>query len=185
MSKISLSPNVSGTGTFTIASPNSNTDRTLTLPDASGTILTTATAGVPVNGPAFSAYQSSAQTLGSATLTKLQYQTEEFDTGNCFDSTTNYRFTPAVAGYYQVSAYFEVGVSPTGMFLALYKNGAAVKRGTNINSSFAFGVSLSALVYLNGSTDYIEMYGFLGAGQLLAASASQNYFQAFLARSAT
>jgi len=40
MSKISLTPNASGTGNFTIASPNSNTDRTLTLPDATGTINT-------------------------------------------------------------------------------------------------------------------------------------------------
>ena len=42
MSKISLTPNASGTGTFTIASPNSSTDRTLTLPDNTGTILTSA-----------------------------------------------------------------------------------------------------------------------------------------------
>lgn len=40
MSKISLTPNASGTGTFTIASPNSNTNRTLTLPDADGALLT-------------------------------------------------------------------------------------------------------------------------------------------------
>ena len=39
MSKIALSGNASGTGTFTIASPNSSTDRTLTLPDSTGTIL--------------------------------------------------------------------------------------------------------------------------------------------------
>jgi len=42
MSRITLSGNPSGTGTFTIASPNSNTDRTLTLPDTSGTLLTNA-----------------------------------------------------------------------------------------------------------------------------------------------
>ena len=42
MSKIALTPNASGTGTFTIASPNSNTDRTLTLPDEAGTVLTSA-----------------------------------------------------------------------------------------------------------------------------------------------
>lgn len=36
MSKIALNSNASGTGVFTIASPNSNTDRTLTLPDESG-----------------------------------------------------------------------------------------------------------------------------------------------------
>lgn len=39
MSKVQLQGNVSGTGVFTIASPNSNTDRTLTLPDSSGTLL--------------------------------------------------------------------------------------------------------------------------------------------------
>ena len=42
MSKIALSPNASGTGVFTIASPNGNTDRTLTLPDEAGTVLTDA-----------------------------------------------------------------------------------------------------------------------------------------------
>lgn len=41
MSSIKLSPNASGTGIFTIAAPNSNTDRTLTLPDQTGTVLTT------------------------------------------------------------------------------------------------------------------------------------------------
>jgi hypothetical protein len=45
LSKIALSGNASGTGTLTIAAPNTNTDRTLTLPDNTGTILTNATAG--------------------------------------------------------------------------------------------------------------------------------------------
>ena len=40
MSKISLEPNASGTGTFTLAAPNSNTNRTLTLPDEAGTVAT-------------------------------------------------------------------------------------------------------------------------------------------------
>ena len=42
MSRIALSGNALGTGTFTIASPNSNSDRTLNLPDNSGTVLTSA-----------------------------------------------------------------------------------------------------------------------------------------------
>ena len=41
MSKISLEPNVSGAGTFTLAAPNSNTNRTLTLPDEAGKLLST------------------------------------------------------------------------------------------------------------------------------------------------
>jgi hypothetical protein len=47
LSKITLSGNASGTGTFTIASPNSNTDRTLNLPDAAGTIQVS---GNPISG---------------------------------------------------------------------------------------------------------------------------------------
>jgi hypothetical protein len=41
VSKVAIQGNASGTGTFTIAAPNSNTDRTLTLPDEAGTIATT------------------------------------------------------------------------------------------------------------------------------------------------
>ena len=42
MSKVVIAGDTSGTGTFTISSPNSNTDRTLVLPDEAGTGLTTA-----------------------------------------------------------------------------------------------------------------------------------------------
>ena len=41
MSKISLEPNASGAGTFTLAAPNSNTNRTLNLPDEAGKLLST------------------------------------------------------------------------------------------------------------------------------------------------
>jgi len=40
MSKISLKPNASGTGVFSLEAPNSNNDRTLNLPDEAGTVLT-------------------------------------------------------------------------------------------------------------------------------------------------
>jgi len=45
MSKVAIQGNASGTGTFTIAAPNSNSNQTLTLPDQTGTLITTA--GVP------------------------------------------------------------------------------------------------------------------------------------------
>jgi hypothetical protein len=63
LSKIALSGNASGTGTFTIASPNSNSDRTLNLPDAGGTVF--------VSGQALSATTGSFSgnvTLGSSVL---------------------------------------------------------------------------------------------------------------------
>ena len=42
MSSVKITGNASGTGVFTVESPNSNTDRTLTLPDEAGTVLTSA-----------------------------------------------------------------------------------------------------------------------------------------------
>ena len=56
MSKVTIQGDANGTGIFTIASPNSNTDRTLVLPDEAGTVLTTA--GVPASAmPAGSVLQ--------------------------------------------------------------------------------------------------------------------------------
>ena len=42
MSKVAIKGNASGTGTFTLEAPNSNTDRTLNLPDEAGTVITSA-----------------------------------------------------------------------------------------------------------------------------------------------
>ena len=62
MSKVVIAGDASGTGTFTISSPNSNTDRTLVLPDEAGTVLTSA--GVPASAmPAGSVLQVVSTTL--------------------------------------------------------------------------------------------------------------------------
>ena len=50
MSNIVLQPNASGTGSITIATPNTNTDRTLNIPDVAGNLVTTGDTGsVTVN----------------------------------------------------------------------------------------------------------------------------------------
>jgi hypothetical protein len=56
MSKISLAPDASGTGIFTIASPGTSTNRTLTLPDATGTVVISGTTP-SLNGITFPATQ--------------------------------------------------------------------------------------------------------------------------------
>ena len=45
MSNIVLQPNASGTGNITISTPNTNTDRTLNIPDVAGDIVTTGDTG--------------------------------------------------------------------------------------------------------------------------------------------
>jgi len=72
MSKVAIQGNASGTGTFTIAAPNSNTDRTLTLPDEAGTVLTSAGAS---NFPAGSVIQVLESTAFDSTfITSTSFQ---------------------------------------------------------------------------------------------------------------
>jgi hypothetical protein len=79
MSKLAFTPNNSGTGTFTIASPNSNSDQTLTLPDATGTLATTANvdaASSIVHLGTLATTSGSSVTLSGLTLTpykQVQY----------------------------------------------------------------------------------------------------------------
>ena len=76
MSKIAFSPNSSGTGTFTIASPNSNTNRTLTLPDADGALLTANGDGSALTGVGLGNSQTWQDVSGSRTsLTSYQNTT--------------------------------------------------------------------------------------------------------------
>lgn len=182
MSQLKISGNASGTGVFTVASPNSNNTQTLTLPDNTGTLISTASTFAGT-GPAFSAYQSVAQTLSTTTWTKIQLQSEEFDTNNNFDSATNYRFTPTVAGYYQFEGSFAVNSFVTQIQIAIYKNGSNAKQGGNVATN-AGQLNVSCLIYMNGSTDYVELYGWLGAGQALGGASTVTYFQGFLARAA-
>ena len=183
MSKIALSPNASGTGTFTIASPNSSTDRTLTLPDNTGTIITTASTFAGT-GPAFRAYRSGNQTISAATGTKIAFNAENFDTNNNFDSTTNYRFTPTVAGYYQINA--NAGFTTGSGQLNIYKNGSNYQTGVEVtyNASLGGHFSINDLVYCNGSTDYIEIYTYLTTGTTITSGDTNTAFSASLVRSA-
>lgn len=143
-------------------------------PDNSGNIL------LQYNGqgaPAFSAYKSATQSLSSGTFTKITFDTEEFDTNNNFASS---RFTPTVAGYYQITGVVNNSTG-TQTVATIYKNGSIFKNGTNgsLYSSVA-----TALIYLNGSTDYVELYGYFGTGTSTGSGAEQTYFQGCLLRGA-
>lgn len=139
------------------------------------------------NSPAFSAVLSTNQTLTTGTYTKMAFATEEFDTNSNFDTST-YRFTPKVAGYYQVNgacaltSQFGIGQS----FITVYKNGAKFKTGTDANIAGPISHVISTLIYLNGTTDYIEAYAYQGSGGSLtiASSAPDTYFQASMTRGA-
>ena len=143
------------------------------------------------NGPAFSAYQSTLQAVANNTSTKIQLQTESFDPNANFDSTTNYRFTPTVAGYYQLN--FSVGFTVTpgsvsSIDLLFYFNGAQIKIFRQYLPTGAANpmIAASQLVYFNGFTDYAEVYvsHAFGASANTTAANDRTYFQGALVRAA-
>jgi hypothetical protein len=114
MSKVAITGNASGTGTFTLAAPNSNSDRTLTLPDNTGTIVTTgsspsfpttigvggatpAASGAGITFPATQSASSDANTL------------DDYEEGT-FTPTLNSGFSVAPSGYTtQSGRYTKIG----------------------------------------------------------------------------
>jgi hypothetical protein len=189
MSKVAIKGADTGTGVFTLESPATNTDRTLVLPDEAGTVLTSVSSITQNSGPAFSAYASAGQSVAHSTWTKLQLNTEEYDTDSCYDSST-YRFTPTVAGYYQVTGKATIANTGSNVYcvIRIYKNGSVNYTGQSgiaTSSNYANSI-LSNIVYMNGSTDYIELYVLhnYGSSQNTQGGIDTTLFQACLVRAA-
>ena len=188
MSKISITPNPSGTGVFTISSPATNTDRSLTLPDEAGTVLTSASSITQNAGPAFSAYtDSTTQVVPHVTFHKVLLVNEEFDTAGNF---ANSRFTPTVAGYYQINGNISFpNIAGGDCAVSIFKNGTRFKDGSACPLTSILGgyAQISSFIYLNGSTDYVELYVYQTSGSnrnLNVGSDARNYFNGALVRAA-
>ena len=151
------------------------------LPDASITQSELA-AGVAGNGPAFSGTMSGNQTLSTAVYQKMSINTMEFNTGGFFD-TTNYRFLPTVAGYYQFNAAITVTASQI-LLMGFNKNGESAKRTFYSYTSTVFVCNGSALIYLNGSSDYVELIGRSETGGTAYAGLNETWFQGYLVKAA-
>ena len=174
---------VTSGGTGVTTSTGSGANVLGTSPTITGATITVASTAAP----AFSAYRNASQTITTATATKISFDTEEFDTNSNFSLG---RFTPTVAGYYQINVQLAVGSTSTltREIVYLFKDGLTFKYGTDISANGAQqdGV-LSALVYANGTTNYFEVYTYVvGTGTLSIAGGTneQNYFQASMVRSA-
>ena len=106
---------------------------------------------------------SSNQSVTTGVYTKVQLNAEELDSHGEFDTATNYRWTPGVPGWYMVS--FKVYGSGSGtsvVFAALYKNGARISYSNYAAAIAAETIAAGTeLVYMNGTTDYLELYAFV------------------------
>lgn len=132
---------------------------------------------------------TSDQTIGAATWTKVQLNGETFDTQSVFDSATNYRYTPTKAGKYTArsrvlsnvdSSTFVAGPAGSSFNIAIYKNGAVVAYGM---AGFEHGTGDSSVmcamvadeIDMNGSTDYLEIFAYSQAGCNITNGTAETY----------
>jgi hypothetical protein len=166
---------VSGTSTLQVGSTNTSTitlgvsGDTINVP--SGVTIAnsgTATGFGEANTPAFEAYTTGLQSITDATFTKMTMATEVYDTDGNYASD---RFTPQTAGKYFVYAKGFADPSNYGNLkncsLQFYKNGSAlsytlydIMPGDNSSANGGTGATPNAraVVDMNGSSDYLEVY---------------------------
>ena len=199
MSKVKIEGNASGTGTLTISAPNTNTDRSLTLPDGAGEILTNASTlsssnlsgalpaidGSSLTGlanmtPAFHAYRSSNEGIAHQTGTTVKFDSERFDSDNKYDTST-YRFTPGVSGkYFLYANILFVNAAADKLYaLQIQKNGTGIQFVANSTGSVVddLSMNISAIVEAN-TTDYFNINVFHRAGSTQTYN-NASYFGGF------
>ena len=159
---------------------------TITTSSGSGTI--TIPSGVSLSGgvantPMFAATGAS-NAISADTYVKAQNGTELYDTDGDYDNSTNYRFTPSVAGKYYLSN--RISVDPDSnmqyIFAAIYKNGSRVAemhKGFNntdpIGNNY-FSMELNMIVTANGSSDYFEAYAYMHQAGDFRSTSGENLF---------
>lgn len=139
--------------------------------------------GVANNGPIFYVQNGSTQNLSQSVFTKAALSSEQYDTNNCWDNTT-YRFTPNVAGFYIFNGYFYYASSASyEMIIYFFKNGSAFGNyAADTITSASRAVNGSKVIYLNGTTDYVEMYVYINVAAAITGGLLE--LQGYMVRSA-
>lgn len=124
----------------------------------------------------FRARRVAAFTTSTAAFKIINFDTEDFDTNNNFDTTTNIgRYTVPVSGFYQINGRVSVN-GITQSLVALYKNGSIYQRGTHQNVNAVVGNNYSDIVQLTAG-DYIELAVYTdNANNIETATGTQAYF---------
>ena len=112
--------------------------------------------------PAFFALRNGNKSLTAGSWGTSDLNAVIFDTNSWYDATTNYRYTPQIAGYYQFSSslYLRATSGMTQIACGIAKNGTS---SIGIFGDFCYpgsaasgSCSVNGLLYMNGSTDYVE-----------------------------
>lgn len=136
------------------------------------------------NRPVVRLVQTVVQSIPDNVATPLTFTTEEIDTNNFHDTVTNNtRITPNVAGYYRFYGAYFTAAPTTLVFQAAYfrKNGTgSVAPGPRVNSgTLAQSVTPTALIFCNGSTDYVELLAIQDSASAVNTSVASHFSSVF------
>ena len=179
---------ISGSGTVTLGTSG----ETFTVPSGVTVNMSSATqTGVGgANTPAFQAYLSGTQSISTNTMTKVEFNTEVFDTAGAYDNSSNYRFTPLTAGKYVVYATVFTGGASSGssshggFITNIKKNGSDASYNAFYlynNTTGVDGTMNAVSVFdMNGSSDYVECFAYSRQNTVaVQPDAAQTYFGAY------
>ena len=137
---------------------------TASITDANITTAKIASGVLPTNTPSFFAYLNSDQgSVADHTITKVNIDTEVYDTNNAFASN---KFTPGVAGKYYIFGQVNIDSTNTNSYdkkVFIYKNGSAaadheLATDLALAGNSHYHLSISTIVEAD-TNDYFELYG--------------------------
>lgn len=139
--------------------------------------------------PVFFAYKNGAQSLSSTVSAVVQLNSKLYDTEEWF-STSTYRFTPQIAGYYQINAcVFVTGTGITRHIPSFQQNSATYRIGYgpayDTASTDSSAISGGTIFYFNGSTDFIQLTTLVTGSSSLQVEGTltgDTYMSGFLVR---
>jgi len=143
MSKVTIQGDANGTGIFTIASPNSNTDRTLTLPDEAGTVDTLQRAGNVLQ-----------------VVQGIKTDTASYADGDWRDTLLSVSITPSLSSskiFVMYSGQFSSVSSSYNIYTRITRNGTAIGIADLAGSR---PQATSASTRINDGNSYQSSYGF-------------------------
>ena len=170
--------------TIKVNTIENRTGSSITIGGSSTTSLdlaSTITGGTLTNTPSFGAQQSGSQSISNNAWTKLQCDTENWDTDSAYDNSTNYRFTvpSGKGGKYYLQGHFQIpGIDANELAsITFHKNGSEVGQA-NVREQKASADRIAQLscVWTGSLTvgDYIEVYVYQNSGD--AQNATNGYF---------
>lgn len=148
----------------------------ITIVGTTGVYANTVVETTPISNTAIYVSAATRTNLTNNVWTKVTLDSETTDANSTFTAS---RFTPTVAGYYLCSGSVQANVLANYVRSAIYKNGTIYRGGYAVNwpTANASQSTISTVVYMNGTTDYIELYGkVIGTGSIATSNASANTY---------